>query len=165
MKTIWVVVADEAIARILSWPEVGDELEPVEELTDPAAHAKGSDLRDDARGRRAGNDGTAAGHKLRGASSATAGAGLDEKHQEAEAFARRVALHLAQAQQQQRFDELLLVAAPRFLGLLRKAIAKPVAAAVTESLDKDLIHDSNRDLTQRLFPRGNPHMQSARISP
>src|SRR5215217_4799589 len=48
MKTIWVVVADEAIARILCMPQKGGQLEPVEELTDPTAHASGSDLRRDA---------------------------------------------------------------------------------------------------------------------
>lgn len=158
MKTIWVVVADEAIARILRWPGAGHELQPVEELTDPAAHAKGSELRDDAFGRRAGPAGIAggsgSGRGRSGPSTATSDAGLDEQHLEAEAFAGRVAQHLAEALQQARFDELQVVAAPRFLGLLRKAFAKTLARAVTVELDKDLIHSSNRDLTERLFPPG-----------
>lgn len=157
MKTIWVVVADEAIARILSWPETGGELQPVEEFTDPAAHAKGSELRDDAFGRRSGSAAKSTGHRLRGPATATASAGLDEKHLEAEAFAARVAQHLAQAEQQGRFEELRIAAAPRFLGLLRKALPKPVARTVTVELDKDLVHDSNAALTERLFPSNDPN--------
>lgn len=160
VKHIWVVVADEAIARILHWPEVGDELLPLEELTDPDAHARGRDLRDDAEGRRttSGTGGVAGdGRRLRGPSSVTASAGPDERHQEAQAFARRVAQHLGDALQQQRYGALHVVAAPRFLGLLRQLLPPAVQAVVAGTLDKELVHDTARELTARLFPRGNPH--------
>ena len=39
-KNTWVVVADEAIARILAGPSDTGELDSVEEITDPDAHAK-----------------------------------------------------------------------------------------------------------------------------
>lgn len=146
--TIWVVVADEAIARILEHTDDGDELEPVEELTDAAAHAKGQDLRRDAVGRRAGS---AAGG-LATPANATASAGADERHLEADAFARRVATHLEAAMHGGRFDELRLVAAPRFLGLLRKQLHPEVAKRVRESLDKDLVHMVNSDIAARVFP-------------
>jgi protein required for attachment to host cells len=157
MKKIWVVVADEAIARILEWPETGDELVPVEELTDPDAHASGADMRRDAQGRRSGSapqgskDGSP--HRLRGSASVTSSAGEGEQHQEAGDFARRVAGQLSQALRDRRFEELRIAAAPRFLGLLRKALAPEVAAAVTDELDKDLIHMQNADITRRLFPQ------------
>lgn len=156
MKTTWVVVADEAIARILCWSAEGGELQPVQELTDAKAHAKNGELRDDAYGRRAGSHGTGAGsgtgRQHRGTSTATAGAGLDETHQEAEAFAKSVAQFLAEACQQGRFSDLKVVAAPRFLGLLRKCYSKPLQAAVSVEIDKDLIHAGNDELTGRLFP-------------
>jgi protein required for attachment to host cells len=156
MKTIWVVVADEAIARILQWPEVGNELEPVEELTDPAAHADASDLRRDAYGRRAGSatHGSRQNtpHRLRGPANVTSSAGEAEKHLEADTFARQVAARLTEAHQQKRYDELRIVAAPRFLGTLRKVLGTEVARTVTEEINKDLIHMSNADITQRLFP-------------
>jgi protein required for attachment to host cells len=47
---------------------------------------------------------------------------------------------------------LRIVAAPRFLGALRKVLGAEVARTVTEEIDKDLIHMSNADITQRLFP-------------
>jgi protein required for attachment to host cells len=156
MKKIWVVVADEAIARILEWPEVGDELESVEEITDPLAHARSGDLRRDALGRRAGsaNQGSRQNtpqHRLRSGSSATASAGEDEQHLEAGEFAKRVAAHLAEALQQKRYNDLRVVAAPRFLGLLRKALRPEVSAAVTQEVDKDFVHFQNSDITARLF--------------
>lgn len=148
-STIWVVVADEAIARILERSGDGDELEPVEELTDAAAHAKGQDLRRDAVGRRAG---MAAGGALGTQGNATASAGADERHLEADGFARRVAAYLETAMHRGRYDELRLVAAPRFLGMLRKQLHPEVAKRVTESLDKDLVHMVNSDIGARVFP-------------
>jgi protein required for attachment to host cells len=155
-KTLWVLVADEAIAKILRWPETGGELESVEALTDPAAHAKEADLTRDAQGRRAGvaTQGSRQNtpHRLRGTASVTASAGEDEQHLEAQGFARRVAQHLAEALRQKRFDELRIVAAPRFLGHLRKELDAHVSATVTEEINKDFIHYDAAELTRRLFP-------------
>lgn len=147
--TIWVVVADEAIARILEWPETGDELVPVEELTDPDAHAKGADLRRDAVGRRAG---TGPGGSLATAGHATESGGEDLRHLEAEGFAKQVADHLHNALNQGRFDELRIAAAPRFLGMLRKVLSPQVSRVVSDELNKDLVHMLNSDITTRVFP-------------
>ncbi|MBK1715231.1 host attachment protein [Rubrivivax gelatinosus] len=148
-KTVWVVVADEAIARFLQRPDEGGALQPVEELTDPAAHARGQDLRADATGRRAG--GSAAGASR--ATGATTSAGTDEKHHEADGFARRVAARLHEALLARRFDELHLAAAPRFLGLLRKALSPQVSRCLGQQLDKDLVQVDNAALAERFFPR------------
>lgn len=152
MKTIWVLVADEAMARILEWPETGDELRPVEELTDPGAHDNDVDLRRDALSRRS-PPGAGSGAAGRGAVSNTASAGQDAQHLQAGAFARRVAQRLSEALQQKRYDELRITAAPRFLGLLRKSLSAQVVATVTDEQSKDLIHESNRDITTRMFSR------------
>jgi len=159
MKTTWVVVADEAIARILEKPQEGGDLVPVEELTDPQAHAKAGDLRRDAYGRRAGNstqrsDGSRAPHALTSGANATSSAGDAELHLEGQEFARRVAQRLKELHQQKRYDKLHLVAAPRFLGYLRKQMDGELERAIASSLDKDLVHMSNADITARLF---EPH--------
>ena len=155
-RIVWVLVADEALARILQRAEVGHELEDVEALTDPTAHDKEGDLHRDAFGRRSGSATHGARqntpHRIRGTASVTSSAGEDQQHLEAQTFARRVAQHLAEALQQKRFDELRIVAAPRFLGLLRKELDAHVSATVSEELSKDLIHADNAELTRRLFP-------------
>jgi protein required for attachment to host cells len=155
-KNTWVVVADEAIARILAGTSDTGELHSVEEITDPDAHAKGAEFRHDAEGRRAGGTAHGAGQqggaRQSGQATVTSAAGEDDRHQEAGRFARRVADHLSEAWQQKRFDDLKLAAAPRFLGLLRKSLSPQVAQLVSESLDKDLVHLGNQDIAQRVLP-------------
>jgi CBS domain-containing protein/protein required for attachment to host cells len=155
-KTVWVLVADEAVAKILRRREGGGELEPVEALTDPAAHGREADFHRDAAGRRAGpappGSRQNTPHRLRGSASLTASAGEDDLHLEAQGFARRVAQHLTEALRQKRFDELRIVAAPRFLGHLRKEMDPQLSAAVTDELDKDFVHYGPGELTRRLFP-------------
>lgn len=136
MKKTWIVVADEAIARLL---EVDDRiLKPVEELTDPDAHAKAADMRHAAHGRR-GN-------------SVTTSAGEAELHQEGQRFAKQVAQRLAQCHQEGRFSSLKVVAAPRFLGYLRQAWSSQVAATISDELDKDLVKAGFDELERRLLP-------------
>jgi len=144
MKTTWALVADEAIARILEKPQ-GADLEPVEELTDPDAHAREGEMHKGPHGRRAG-----AGNG--GMPQATVSAGDSERHQHAQVFAARIAQRLAELHREKRFDALHVVAAPRLLGYLRKALNGEVNAAVVNTLDKDLVKESNADLTRRLFP-------------
>lgn len=154
MKTTWVLVADEAIARILERKKSTDPLEPVKELTDAAAHADSADLRRDAYGRRASGAQPSrqnTPHQLRSNANITASAGEEEMHLEAEGFARRVAEYLADALQKQRYDELRIAAAPRFLGLLRKMMPAQVANVVIEEIDKDFIHLQARDIAERMF--------------
>ena len=155
-KTVWVLVADEALARILRWDAETESLEDVEAVTDPAAHTKEGDFQRDSAGRRAGvapqgSRQNTPQHRLRGTSSITASAGEEEQHLEGQSFARRVATHLATALQQKRFDELRVVAAPRFLGYLRKEFDAHVKAVVSDELSKDLIHEGNGALAKRLF--------------
>jgi protein required for attachment to host cells len=151
----WVVVADEAIARILAFDEKArGELRPVHALTDPAAHAREGELETHDAGRRSGavsREGAPAGRNAGGSgSSLTASAGEEDVHLEARSFARRVAQHLAEALRQQQFDELSILAAPRFLGLLRKELDASVRQRVVRELDKDVIHESDADIGARL---------------
>ncbi|WP_294636518.1 host attachment protein [uncultured Aquabacterium sp.] len=138
MPTTWVVVADEAIARFMQVRPEDQGLDPVEELTDPDAHASGADLRRDAYGRRG--------------TTVTSSAGDAEKHKEAGTFAASVADRLQEALQQGRYERLILIAAPRFLGLLRKVLSPAVSALIHRELDKDLIHESHEELAARLRP-------------
>jgi protein required for attachment to host cells len=153
-RTGWVVVADEAIARILmSDADAPGTLRPEHALTDPLAHAEQGEL-DRERGRRSGvvssEGGQPAGRNAGGGASLVTSAGEDDVHLEAKSFARRVADHLAEACRERRFDELTIIAAPRFLGLLRKELDASVREKVVCELDKDLIHEADADIAARL---------------
>lgn len=145
MTTTWILVADEAIARILEKPRKGSELKPVEELTDPDAHAREGDMHNGPHGRRAGAGGG-------GNPQATVSAGDSERHQHAKLFATRIAQRLLERRREQRFDDIHIVAAPRLLGYLRQALHAEVSNAIVSTLDKDLVHENNADLMRRLFP-------------
>jgi len=146
-NTTWVVVADEGRARILSRDGAGEDLRELEVIEDPAAHAHNADFRHDAYGRRA-----PAGAAL--PASATSSAGEEKLDHEAELFAHRLALRLADAHRQHRFDTLRIAAAPRFLGRLRKALDTSVSKVVDQEIDKDLLQLDARTLTQRLYDDG-----------
>ncbi|MGY2489039.1 host attachment protein [Cupriavidus sp. CP313] len=153
MKHTWILVADESLARIFASHASTAPMALVEEITDAAAHGDRAGLRRDAYGRRGhavqGDAGHPGAHQA-GPSSVTSSAGEDELHQEAQLFARRVADYLADARNQQRFDSLALIAAPRFLGLLRKALPARVTDVITKEIGKDFTHVANNDLQQRL---------------
>lgn len=140
----WVLLADEGRARILELR--GDEMHQLDELTDAAAHADNADLRRDAYGRRAGGGTLAAGNQ-------TESAGQEKLDHEADAFARRVGARLAEAQREQRYGELRIAAAPRFLGRLRPHLDDAVRRCVVEEIDKDLLQLDRRELSERLFGR------------
>lgn len=139
---MWFVVADEGRALLLEQAEPGAALEKVAELEDELAHARGQDLRNDAKGRFYGKGERFMAH--------TTEPHTDPKRKEAQKFARQVADYLEQAQNQRRFDRLFLVAAPTFLGLLRAELAPNVRKAVAGELDHDLAHLNLPELTQRL---------------
>lgn len=148
MKTTWALVADEAIARILQRPPEGGDLVPVEELTDPDAHAKESEMRNGPHGRRAGPGGSG--------TQATVSAGDSERHQHAQLFARRIAERLLELRRAQRFDELHVLAAPRLLGYLREAMHQELQDVVVSTTDKHVVQESNADITRRVFGAPRP---------
>lgn len=154
-KRTWLLVADEGIARLFELP-AGGVLQSVEELVDEDAHGRSAEFRRDAQGRRSGNmvagSGGPGSAPVMGTASVTASAGEAEFHQEADNFARRVAGLLLERHRQRRFDMLEIVAAPRFLGILRQRMAAEIAKTVTRELDKDLTALGAAELTQRLWP-------------
>jgi protein required for attachment to host cells len=147
MQTNWLIVADEAVAHIFQWQGASRRLEEVETLTHPAAHSQEADLRRDAHGR-------ISGHAARPMTSVATSASLDMVHGEAIQFARRVAERLGRAQTEDRFQQLIIAAAPRFLGLLRQELAPQVTAKIKEDVDKDLVHEKREDLERRFL--GDP---------
>jgi protein required for attachment to host cells len=57
---------------------------------------------------------------------------------EAEVFAKQIDRFLDKARMEHRYDRLFVLAAPKFLGLLRKNLNKEVGKLVRDEIDKDL---------------------------
>lgn len=69
-----------------------------------------------------------------------------------DAFARRIAGYLDKARHRQRYDRLLLVAPPRFLGQMRDALGEEVARLVADDLDRDLSWFTAREIEYYFAP-------------
>ena len=78
-------------------------------------------------------------------------AGDSGRHQHAQVFAKRIAQRLLELRREQRFDALHVLAAPRLLGYLRNELHAEVSAAVVDTVDKDVVKESNAELTRRVF--------------
>jgi protein required for attachment to host cells len=144
-----IVVADQSEARFYDFVRRNAPLRAAGVLANPAARRHDRDLGSDRPGRvfdRAPQPG-----QRRGAVSrhGTGGERSPRKH-EAEVFARRVVRELGKASRDGRFDRLVLVAAPAFLGLLRAALPKGLKPALTATVAKDLIHEPEDTLRSKL---------------
>jgi protein required for attachment to host cells len=69
-------------------------------------------------------------------------------------LAKRVDEYLEKARNERRYDRLVIVAPPKFLGTLRKELGKEVAKLVTEEVPKDLSWLNARQIEQHLS-KGN----------
>jgi protein required for attachment to host cells len=142
-----IVVADESEARFYDLSSPRARLRPCGRVANPAAHLHDRELKSDRPGRVFNR---AAGTGRRGAVAHHATGGERRpRTEEARRFARRIARELARSQREDRFDRLVLMAGPRFLGTLRAALRKSIRDAVAE-VPRDLVHQGERALREHL---------------
>ena len=137
MATTWIVAADESRARVLQVARPERKLEEIESMLNPEGRLQDREMQSDAEPRFSGRAG--------------GGPASDRETQGAvehavKVFAREVGRYLEKARTDHRFDELVLVAPPKFLGALRKELDKEVAKLVVQELPKDLSTFNARDL-------------------
>jgi protein required for attachment to host cells len=133
MADIWVLVADSSAARIYSARHISSPLALVETLEHAIGRAHPRDLTSDAPGRV---------HDRMGAARHSIDAGQQIKVGERNRFGREIAERLDLAHRQKKFDRLVVMAGPAFLGVLRESFGKALAEAVIAEIPKDLVgHD------------------------
>jgi protein required for attachment to host cells len=143
MDSTWIVVAHEAGARFFENLGRGTGLELVEEIEHPDGRARDRDMASDRPGRSF--------RKNSGDPSRASMSQSEGPHDRAVAdFARALANRLKDARVQNQYKRLVLVAPPRFLGLLRSSLDGPTAQLVMVSLDKDLAASKTNELVDRL---------------
>jgi len=120
-----VIVADSARARIFISRDVLNHLAEQDDFVHPEARLANRDLVSDAAGKSRDPHGS-----------------LDPettaKEHEAENFAKFLARHLKEMHSEQHFECLILIAPPRFLGLLRKELPPPLDQLVERTIHRDL---------------------------
>ena len=133
----WIVVANSAQARVLRPGSKGRGVEEVKTLTHPESRLHERDIVTDKEGRTFNSCGP--GRHAMSADTAT------KKH-EAQRFCRELAGEIEQARTSGQFDSLILVAAPAFLGELRKTLSAPCVRLIVAEVDKDVAHLPPREI-------------------
>jgi protein required for attachment to host cells len=143
MATTWILVAHEAGARLYENHGPGKGIERVESIEHPEGRERDRALVSDRPGRSFRKN---SGDPRRAAMSRSEG---PHEHAVA-AFAKALADRLRQGRVQNRFERLVLVAPPRFLGQLRAELDGPTAQMVVGSVDKDLAASKDSELIKHL---------------
>jgi protein required for attachment to host cells len=65
-------------------------------------------------------------------------------------FAKRISRRLDEARRKGEFDELIVVAGPPFLGLMRGEMSRPTRERVVHEIRKDLVHSPVESLRRHL---------------
>jgi protein required for attachment to host cells len=125
-----VVVADSGRARFYALENKGKPMVELADYIHTEARMRANELISDRQGRTFDSKGSARHAK--------------ESHrpikvQQATKFAHQVSAYIDAEQKKNKFSNLLLVAAPGFLGILRKALSRETSKLVTREIDKDLV--------------------------
>ena len=144
MATTWVLVADSSRARIFSTTSQIAPLYEIETLAHPEGRLHEQALTTDLPG----SDRDAA-----GAGRHAMGTEVSPKQQESINFARCIANHLNGAYSNQKYEHLIIVAAPGLLGILRKQLAANIAKHIVLELDKNLAQLKASEIRKHLPER------------
>lgn len=139
MKT-WILVADEAHARLFESERANGELLEVADFVHPEAHHADRGHRD--RLPRSQQSVGSARHGIEPRTSSEA----KIRHE----FAAELSDFLNEARVANRYDNLVLMAAPAFLGSVRSELDPQVARMVTHALDKQITDASMERIREEL---------------
>lgn len=153
MATTWIVAADSSRARVLQVAD-RERLLEIETLLNPDGRLDERELTSDAHPRFSGHGGVG-----KPGARSTSGPASDRQETSAtehatELFAKRLGNYLGKARSEHRYDELVLVAPPKFLGALRQELDKAVEKLVVDELPKDLSWFNAREI-ERYFEKGS----------
>ena len=127
-KQLYILVADSAMARFFKAKTPIRNLEEIVDHPHKEGRQKASEIYTDRSGS---NHGGAGGYQSYDRET-------DEDPENAK-FARELGEYLNKARHEGRFDNLILVAPPKFLGVLRHHLGKECLGTVLKSVDKDLV--------------------------
>jgi len=140
MKSTWILVADNSRVRIFTADTPTSPLEEIEGIAHTEARLHDREITSDLPGK----------IKSSGAGGHTFEQPTDPKKHEAEVFAHSVAQHLEEAHNANKFRQLLIIAEPSFLGLLRNQLSEQIKKLVSFELDKNITKHSAADIRQHL---------------
>jgi protein required for attachment to host cells len=140
MKSTYILVADSSRARIFTAATPSSALEEIEALAHTEGRLHDREMTSDLPGKVKGEG--KMGHAFEQAT--------DPKKHEASIFAHRIAGFLEDAHNEKKFEQLLIIAEPSFLGLLRNQLPEQIKKLVCFELDKNITTHSNDDIRKHL---------------
>lgn len=131
MPVTWVLVADRSQARLFSVSGEDTPITEIEDFVNPSGRSAGRELTRDRPPRTQDSHGEAR-HAI-------------EPHtrpedKSADQFAHELSAALERGWAGRRYDDLVLIAPPRFLGVLNAVLGEQVSARVTDRIAKELTH-------------------------
>lgn len=140
MNTTWILVASREEARLFSRRGKGF-LKLERDIGNPLGRLKSHDLVSDKAG--ASNDNRKPGRHAYSTQESPRDRALKD-------FYREVIAQVEHALETQAFDNLVLIAEPRLLGLIRDLLPNQLRRRVSEEISKDLSFEKPEQLAQRL---------------
>lgn len=137
MKKTWVVAAESSRARIFEAENRVQPMKELEGLAHPKSRAKVLDINADDAGQTFDRMGQGM-HDMEKE--------VDPKKHEADQFAKEIAERIDKARAAGQFEALVLIAAPEFLGLLRKHLNPITLKMVTRTVSKNLVRENEESL-------------------
>lgn len=141
MANVWVVVADASRARIFLTDRHVTALSELKTFVHPESRLHEQALTSDLPGRSF--DSTGKGRHAMGQD-------VEPKKQEAINFAKFLANHIDAGRKDAKYTQLIIIAAPAMLGMLRDCLAAETRKLVIKEIDKDLTQHSIDDIQQHL---------------
>lgn len=148
MTQSWIVAANAGLARILSQTGVAGELEEIHAIANKDVHLTTADSESDQLGQHAASKSS---HSV-GAPTQPSGYQPNQSPDEhrTELFGREVANFLLRGHHDHKFQQLVLISSPAFLGVLRKLLDPQLAALVKLEINKDYTHLSPGELRENI---------------
>jgi protein required for attachment to host cells len=147
MTLAWILVANNTHARIFTAESSSSPLAEIESFAHTESRLHDRELTSDLPGKIKGEGGV--GHAFEQPT--------DPKEHEAQNFGHFIAGYLENANNQNKFAKLLIIAEPSFLGMLRNQLSEQTKKRVCFELDKNITMHSPDDIRNHL-PRYLPEL-------
>lgn len=142
MYTTWILVANRSTARLFENRGPGRDLNLLEDIIHPEGALQNREIDTDRRGRANQSSGATVTH--------TYDAHQDAVDHLADVFAKHLANIIDDGRRKNRFEKIVLVAEPKFLGKLKQALPKHSFDKIHCTVSKDLPHVTASELLLRL---------------
>lgn len=137
MTQMMIVVADSSRARIFSADSAHSPMNEIEDMAHPEGRMHEQNMVSDMPGKGGGGDHT---YQEK----------IEPKKEEMIEFAKLIADYLDETRKANKLNELLIIAAPAFLGELRNHLSNETSEKIVFELDKNLAQHSAEDIRSHL---------------